>query len=171
MNNQYGFYFDASRCIQCFTCEIACKVTNEVETGVFLRQVTETWEGEYPDIKRIFFSKSCMHCENPPCVTACSTGAITKRGEDGIVIVDKDKCNGCRECLAACPYDVPQFGRDGTMQMCDYCIGVGKEPACTESCPAEALFSGPIDELKKTASAKNGKRMDGSSLPSLIIVQ
>ncbi len=170
-NKQYGFYFDAGRCIECYTCEMACKVTNNLETGIFWRQVIETWKGEYPDIKRLFFSKSCLHCEQPPCIPACSAGAISKRAEDGIVIVDREKCTGCRDCLAACPYEVPRFASDGKMEMCDYCLGAGRESACTESCPAEALFSGTMEELQKIADAKNGKRMEGASLPSIIIVQ
>jgi anaerobic dimethyl sulfoxide reductase subunit B (iron-sulfur subunit) len=170
MSQQYGFYFDAGRCIKCHTCEMACKVTNNLETGISWRQVIETWSGNYPDVTRTFFSKSCMHCEKPSCLEVCPTGAIWKRAEDGIVMVDKDKCNGCRDCLAACPYDVPQFGKDGKMQKCDYCTGAGREPACTESCPASAIYSGTLDTLLETAKGKNPERMDGDNIPSIILV-
>jgi anaerobic dimethyl sulfoxide reductase subunit B (iron-sulfur subunit) len=170
MTKQFGFYYDESRCIQCRACEISCKVTNEVEYGVFWRKVEDIWNGEFPDIQRIFFSKACMHCENPPCVPACPNGAITKRDEDGIVVVDSEKCTGCRTCLDACPYDIPQFGRDGKMQKCDYCLSVGSEPACTMSCPAEALFSGDLDALLEKAKGKNVRRLDGDERASIIIV-
>jgi anaerobic dimethyl sulfoxide reductase subunit B (iron-sulfur subunit) len=170
MSKQYGFYYDASRCIQCRTCELACKVTNNTEPGVKWRRVIETWGGNYPDVTRAFFSLACMHCEEPACVTICPTEAIHKRVEDGIVVVDKNKCNGCQDCFTACPYGVPQFGKDGKMQKCDYCTEISREPACVESCPAEALYYGVLDELLEMATGKNVKRMDGTTKPSMIII-
>jgi anaerobic dimethyl sulfoxide reductase subunit B (iron-sulfur subunit) len=170
MSKQYGFYYDAGRCIQCRTCEVACKSTNNIEPGVKWRRVIETWGGNYPDVTRTFFSLACMHCEEPACIVACPTGAIRKRVEDGIVVVDKDKCNGCQDCFTACPYDVPQFGKDGKMQKCDYCSGIGREPACVESCPAEALYAGTIDELLEMAKGKTAGKMDGATKPSIVIV-
>jgi anaerobic dimethyl sulfoxide reductase subunit B (iron-sulfur subunit) len=169
MSKQYGFYYDAGRCIQCRTCEVACKSTRDTEPGVKWRRVVETWGGEYPNVTRDFFSLACMHCSKPACVAACPTEAISKRAEDGIVVVDRDKCNGCRDCLSACPYGVPQFGEDGTMQKCDFCIEIGREPACAASCPAEALNFGTLDELLEMATGKANKRMDGPTEPSVII--
>jgi anaerobic dimethyl sulfoxide reductase subunit B (iron-sulfur subunit) len=171
MSKQYGFYYDAGRCIQCRTCEVACKSTHNTEPGVKWRRVVETWGGEYPSVTRAFFSLACMHCEKPACAAVCPTGAIIKRAEDGIVVVDRAKCNGCQDCLSACPYGVPQFGGDGTMQKCDYCVETGREPACAVSCPAEALNFGTLDELLKMATGKAIKRMDGTTQPSLIIVR
>lgn len=171
MTKQYGFYFDAGRCIQCRSCEIACKITNKVETSIKWREVVETWSGKFPDVKRTFFSRSCMHCEEPACMTVCSPGAIYKREEDGIVLVDSEKCNGCGDCIAACPWHIPQVGNNGKMQKCDYCTGFGEPPACAVSCPAEALFAGPVDELLKMAEAKNGHMMEGVSKPSVIIME
>ena len=172
MSKQYGFYYDAGRCVQCRTCELACKSTHNVEPGVKWRRVIETWSGNYPDVTRTFFSLACMHCEKPACVAACPTGAIRKRVEDGIVVVDMDKCNGCRDCLPACPYGVPQFGKDGKMQKCDFCTEIGSEPACAASCPAEALYSGTLDELLEMARGKGkaGRRMDGTTDPSIVVV-
>jgi len=169
---QYGFYFDEGRCIQCRTCELACKSTHDTEPGVKWRNVVETWSGKYPDVVRTFFSLSCMHCKNPACMSACPTGAINKRKSDGIVTIDSSKCNGCRECLSACPYDIPQFGKNGIMQMCDFCTGIGQKPACTASCPTDALYSGNIDNLKEMAKQKGKsiKEMDGTTGPSIIIV-
>jgi anaerobic dimethyl sulfoxide reductase subunit B (iron-sulfur subunit) len=112
-----------------------------------------------------------MHCGKPACVAVCPTGAIRKRAEDGIVVVDRDKCNGCQDCFSACPYDVPQFGDDGIMQKCDFCIEIRGEPACAVSCPAEALNFGPLDELLEMATGKAAKRMSGSTKPSIIIVR
>jgi anaerobic dimethyl sulfoxide reductase subunit B (iron-sulfur subunit) len=169
MSKQNGFYYDAGRCIQCRTCEVACKSANNIEPGVKWRRVIETWGGNYPDVTRTFFSLACMHCEEPACIAICPTGAIRKRVEDGIVVVDKDKCNGCQDCFTACPYDVPQFGKDGKMQKCDYCTGIAREPACVESCPAEALYAGTIDDLLEMAKGKTARKMDGATKPSIVI--
>jgi anaerobic dimethyl sulfoxide reductase subunit B (iron-sulfur subunit) len=172
MSKQYGFYFDESRCIQCRTCEMSCKSAHNVEPGVKLRHVLDTWKGQFPDVTHTFFSLACMHCEQPACVAVCPTGAIIKRADDGIVVVDSEKCNGCQDCSQGCPYHIPQFGKDGKMQKCDFCLSINRTPACTESCPAEALYFGTIDELLLMAKYKNkvARRMEGSTQPYLIIV-
>lgn len=170
MSKQYGFYYDAGRCVQCRTCEVACKSTHDLEPGVKLRRVVETWDGVYPDVTRTFLSLACMHCERPACATVCPTGAITKRAEDGIVVVDVEKCNGCGECLPACPYGVPQFGADGIMYKCDYCTGIGREPTCAVSCPAEALSYGALDELLEASNGKAVGKREGPTGPSVIVV-
>jgi anaerobic dimethyl sulfoxide reductase subunit B (iron-sulfur subunit) len=168
---QYGFYFDADRCVQCRTCEVACKSTHNIEPGVKWRRVVETWGGDYPNVTRTFFSLACMHCGKPACVEVCPTGAIRKRAEDGIVVVDRDKCNGCQECFSACPYGVPQFGEDSVMQKCDFCIGIGGEPSCAASCPTEALNFGDLDDILEMAMGKATKRMEGPTEPSMITVR
>jgi anaerobic dimethyl sulfoxide reductase subunit B (iron-sulfur subunit) len=167
---QYGFYFDANRCVRCFACEVACKSARHIEPGLKWRRVVDIWDGAFPDITRTFFSRACMHCELPLCAEACPAGAISKRDEDGIVAVDKDKCNGCRDCSPACPYDVPQFGDDGTMQKCDGCIGQGREPACAATCPAEALRYGNMEELSALAAERGAKKLTGPTGPSLFIL-
>ena len=170
MTRQYGFYFDADRCVRCHACEVACKSARNVELGVKWRQVIEIWAGEFPDVTRTFVSLSCLHCAEPACEKACPTRAITKRAEDGIVVVDIDKCNGCQECYDACPYHVPQFGADDTMQKCDFCTGQGIEPACVSPCPASALFYGTMEELTKIASEKKAEKLDGPTKPSMFML-
>lgn len=169
MGKQYGFYYDVSRCVQCRTCEVACKTIRNVEPGLKWRRVVETWGGEFPNVTRTFFSLACMHCAKPACVEVCPTDAITKRAEDGIVVVDRDKCNGCQECFYACPFGVPQFGHDGTMQKCDFCIEIGGEPACVASCPAEAIHYGTIEELSELAAGKAAEKLTGPTEPSIFI--
>lgn len=99
----------------------------------------------------------------------CPTGAIGKPSEDGIVVVNPDKCDRCRDYFSACPYGVPQFGADGIIQMCDFCVGINMEPACAVSCPTEALKSGPFDELLEMARGKPARKMDSPTEPSVII--
>jgi Fe-S-cluster-containing dehydrogenase component len=172
MSKQYGFYFDKVRCVGCFNCVTACKGVNNLETGIQWIILTESWEGNYPEVSRNYMVTPCLHCENPPCIAACLPGAIYKRSEDGIVIVDQEKCDGCRECLAVCPYGVPQFGSDGLMQKCDFCYSAGIAPACAASCPAEALEYGPVDELIRIACEKHkqAKQLDGEANPALVVI-
>jgi Fe-S-cluster-containing dehydrogenase component len=87
-----------------------------------------------------------MHCVQPACTDACPAGAISKRETDGVVLVDRTLCTGCRACLSACPYDVPQFGADNLMLKCDMCIVDSKTPdkvfsvpPCVRTCPTGAL--------------------------------
>ncbi len=169
MAAQYGFYFDAERCVNCHACETACKSLNKIEPGIHWRKVIEVWTGEFPDVSRTFISVSCLHCAEPGCVTACPAKAITKRPEDGIVVVDRENCTGCGICYDACPYGVPQFGTDRIMQKCDYCLESAVEPACTAPCPANALFFGTMDELSGLAEEKGGELLEGETSPSLYI--
>ena len=172
MLKQYGFYFDEDRCVGCFNCVIACKSVNNHQTGIKWITLTESWKGNYPEVSRKFMVIPCLHCENPPCLDACLPEAILKRTEDGIVVVERGKCNGCCECLTACPYSVPQFGSDGLMQKCDFCLSVGIAPACAVSCPAEALRYGPLDELIQIAQKqhKQAKRLEGEANPAMFVV-
>ena len=172
MAKQYGFYFDADRCVQCRTCEVVCKTVHDLEPGINWMRVVDIWGGVYPDVTRDFFALACMHCAKPACIEGCPTGAISKRDEDGIVVIDRDKCigsHGCRECFSACPYGVPQFSNDGIMQMCDFCSGINIEPACAVCCPTEALKFGTLDELLEMSMGKAARKMDGPTEPSIII--
>lgn len=170
MAKQYGFYFDSERCILCRTCEVACESTRNVELGIKWRKVIEIWSGEFPDVTRAFVSMSCLHCAVPACEEVCPTGAIFKRHEDGIVVVDKDKCTGCQDCYTACPYNIPQFGADGSMQKCDFCIERGIEPACVAHCPTEALRYGTMEKLSKLSAETAAQRLTGPTKPSIIIL-
>lgn len=152
-----GFYFDQTRCTGCFTCAVACKDWHNIPAGPAARRQVHTLEtGRFPEVSVAFLATSCYHCARPSCADACPVGAITQRREDGIVVVDKEKCLGgarCDLCLRACPYAAPQFaaGDNPKMDMCDFCLDrlvQSQKPVCVESCPMRALDSGPLEELQ-----------------------
>jgi anaerobic dimethyl sulfoxide reductase subunit B len=167
MSKQMGFFYDQTRCIRCLGCEVACKAVNHVEPGIKWRWVNDIWGGEFPNVTRKYMSNSCLHCGNPTCAAACPPGAIVKRPEDGVVVVNKDKCDGCGKCFLACPYGVPKFGKDGTMQKCDYCTSLGQNPACAQACPGDAITYGEVSDL--LARAKAASMMEGATNPALVI--
>lgn len=102
---------DTKRCMGCRSCVAACAVENNFTPEAPWNVMMEYETGTYPNVGRVFATMNCMHCENPPCKTACDAAgfkAISKN-EFGVVLVDYDKCSGCRYCVATCPYGVPQF--------------------------------------------------------------
>lgn len=169
---RWGMVLDLSRCVGCYACTVACKVENGTPPGVWHAPVYEKEIGTYPSVKRIFVPALCNHCKEAPCMKACPTGAIHKR-EDGIVLVDQEKCCGSRACVAACPYGAlsfveeirGEFGAEltpleqalygknhqaGTVQKCTFCahrIDQGNyEPACVQTCPTHCRIFGDLDD-------------------------
>lgn len=177
---QIGFYFDQTRCTGCDVCIVACKDWHDVPAGpASWRRVATIEEGSFPDLFVTFLATSCYHCAEPACVVACPSNAITKRAEDGIVVVDREKCWGkdqCDLCLQACPYQSPQFGSEpnGKMQKCNLCLDrleEGKKPICIDSCPMRALDAGPLEELQATygqESQAEGFVYSSTERPSII---
>ena len=166
---QLAFYFNASACTGCKSCEAACKDRNQLPLGVQWRRVYEIGGGNWQpkgsaweqDVFAYNLSLSCNHCEDAICVEVCPTGAMYKR-VDGIVLVDQAKCIGCQYCSWACPYDAPQFdAAAGYMTKCTFCveeIDAGKPPSCVAACPMRALDFGERTELEaKYAPLKDGK--------------
>lgn len=153
---QYGFYVDSSKCTGCKTCQISCKDEKALDVGPKFRRVYEygggTWEKVGHAWKQetfnYYLSISCNHCAEPTCVKGCPTGAMHKREEDGLVVVNQDVCVGCRYCEMRCPYGAPQFDAEKkVMSKCDGCyqrVAQGLKPVCVESCPQRAL---DFDEL------------------------
>ena len=148
---QYGFMFDMNRCYACQACSIAC---NDIEPGAEKWMTVYEWEkGTFPNIRLNALAFPCAHCEDPSCMKVCPNGAIYKEDEFGAVLVDQDKCEGCRKCYEACPYGSPKFASDeqgAKMSKCTMCVdrlAEGMQPACTASCPLRAFDFGPLDEL------------------------
>jgi Fe-S-cluster-containing dehydrogenase component/DMSO reductase anchor subunit len=100
---RWGMTIDLNRCVGCQTCTIACKHANATPPGVQWRKVIDVEYGSFPDVERLFVVTGCQHCEKPPCVPVCPSGATAKR-DDGLVTIDYDLCIGCASCVVACPY-------------------------------------------------------------------
>ena len=149
---QLGFYFDQTRCTGCDACVVACKDWKDIPAGsVALCRIASLEEGAFPNPHVSFYPLFCFHCAEPPCVETCPVGAISKRTEDGVVVVAENLClPGCRLCHDACPYRVPQFAEDGPARICDLCLDRrenGEKPICVVACPQRALDAGPLEDL------------------------
>lgn len=175
-DHYYGMGVQVDKCIGCGRCVEACKAENDVprepfyfRTWIERYQIRADGEVEvdspeggihsFPsteedkDVLRSFFvPKLCNQCDNPPCVQVCPVGA-TFKSQDGVVLVDKDYCIGCRYCIQACPYGARYLDpRTATADKCTFCyhrITKGLAPACVEVCPTGARVFG---ELKTLAS-------------------
>jgi molybdopterin-containing oxidoreductase family iron-sulfur binding subunit len=133
--------------------------------------------GTYPIVERSIVPMLCMHCENPPCVPVCPVEATNKRAEDGVVVVDKELCIGCKKCMEACPYGARYYceSEQGyfdtlteyeekmyktmlpeTVDKCDFCqerVQAGHQPACVGACMALARVFGNIEDLQSSIDA------------------
>jgi Fe-S-cluster-containing dehydrogenase component len=172
----YGMGIQVDKCIGCGRCVEACKAENDVpREPYYFRTWVERYrisaDGEvqvdspeggirsFPAteedknvVRSFFVPKLCNHCDNPPCVQVCPVGA-TFKSEDGVVLVDRDYCIGCRYCIQACPYGARYLDpRTATADKCTFCyhrVRKGLLPACVEACPTGARVFG---ELKTLAS-------------------
>lgn len=173
----WGMGIDISKCIGCGRCVNACKEENNVpREPFFFRTWVERYriyhngetvvdspngaidgfkpesEGNENVIRSFFVPKLCNHCDNPPCVQVCPVGA-TFRTDDGVVLVDKEYCIGCRYCIQGCPYGARFLDpRTRTAEKCTFCyhrVVQDLQPACVEACPTQARIFG---EIKKKAS-------------------
>ncbi len=106
---RYGMVIDTKRCVGCRACVLACKAENKTPPGVYYTVVFDQILENRPYDKPTYMTKPCFHCEFPPCVDVCPVSATYKREQDGIVVVDYDRCIGCRYCMTACPYSARWF--------------------------------------------------------------
>lgn len=142
-----AFLFDPDRCTACEACRVACGIENGEGRDTGWRQLTTLNAERHPWLPTLHLSMACNHCETAACMDACPAGAYRRDPVTGAVLLDDDRCIGCRYCSWVCPYDAPRFdARRGVMTKCTFCsprLAQGDPPACAESCPTGALRVGP----------------------------
>src|SRR6266496_4897272 len=181
-----GFFTDTSICIGCKACEVACKEWNGLQGNppdVLLDSYDNTGQLDAENWRHVKFiehmpastnqvnqptsvaggqawlmmSDVCKHCQHASCMDVCPTNAIV-RTEFDTVYIQPDVCNGCRDCIAACPYSVIGFDANrGLAQKCTFCydrLQNNLMPACATACPTQSIRFGPLDEMRQLAAAR-----------------
>lgn len=154
MLSRRGFVFDQDRCIGCKACVLACKNEHGTGENVWWRRLSNLGGHRY-------LSVSCNHCDSPECFRVCPKGAYSK-GQDGVVLIDSSRCDGCGLCVNACPYHAPQFDAlRAKVSKCNYCYERrqrGEIPACIAACPTGALKAADLenDDLTGTVATVEG---------------
>jgi len=171
-----GILYDATLCVGCQVCMVACKKANNMPAE---QRDQRIWENpadlsdktlniikkyEYGEARKkdseegyAFIKRHCMHCVDPACVSVCPVTAMAKDGQTGIVTYDPDACIGCRYCQVACPFNIPKFEWSKAFpkivkcQLCKHLIDKGEISACCAECPTGASLFGPVDQLLQEA--------------------
>ena len=197
-----GLVIDLDTCVGCHACAVSCKQWNaggiagpltdehpygKDPSGVWFNRVhsyeiaAETLpcagSAASQPAMTLHFPRSCLHCETPACVTVCPTGASYKRAEDGIVLVDEDKCIGCKLCSWACPYGAREYSAvEGVMKKCTLCVDriyneqlpeAERQPACVQACPTKARHFGDLGDPGSDVSKLVAERGGVSLMPEL----
>lgn len=149
---RYALLVDSSKCVGCFACLVACQTQNELPDDSSYIRFEEQENGKFPKVTYTIAPLQCMHCAEAPCIPVCPTGASAKELDTGLTLVDKDKCMGCRRCVAACPYNVRVYIKEAEIaQGCNLCLSLleaGQEPACVSTCLTKARLFGDLDKPK-----------------------
>jgi Fe-S-cluster-containing dehydrogenase component len=196
-----GLVIDLDTCVGCHACAVSCKQWNaggiagpltdeqpygKDPTGVWFNRI-HSYEvagcGSTPETSQaqpattLHFPRSCLHCETPACVTVCPTGASYKRAEDGIVLVDEDKCIGCKLCSWACAYGAREYSAvEGVMKKCTLCVDriynahlpeSERQPACVQACPTKARHFGDLGDPDSDVSKLVAERSGVALMPEL----
>ncbi len=132
--------------------------------------------GEFEKSFMMYLPRLCEHCLNPTCVAACPSGSIYKREEDGVVLIDQDKCRGWRMCISGCPYKKIYYNwKTGKSEKCILCyprLETGKPTICSETCVGRIRYLGVLlydaDKIKEAASAEEEKALYGGQLDLIL---
>ncbi|MCC7429967.1 4Fe-4S dicluster domain-containing protein [bacterium] len=155
---KYVMVIDTQKCFDCKACTIACKMENNVaDNSQEYRNWVETGEicGTFPNLTQKFIPGQCNHCTNAPCEKVCPTSA-TYRNEDGLIMIDAEKCIVCKYCMVACPYDARFVSTTRhVVDKCDFCydrIKIGELPACVQTCPPKTRTFGDLNDPNSEVS-------------------
>jgi len=181
MAENVGFYTDTTVCIGCKACQVACHQWNDLPSPDGKTRPLPVLSGDSYDntlalsatnwrhvkfieqfsadanrgqARWLMMSDVCKHCVNAPCLEVCPTGALL-RTEFDTVYINEPACNGCRDCIAACPFGVIHMSPvKNVAQKCTFCydrLKQGLTPACAQACPTQSIRFGPINQLRKQA--------------------
>ena len=187
-----GLVIDLDICVGCHACAVSCKEWNtggysaplsDIDAygndphGPWLNRIHSFEAGDGTGGRTVHFPRSCLHCEEPDCVTVCPTGASYKRSEDGIVLVNPDTCIGCKLCSWACPYGAREYDQShGVMKKCTLCVDriyndnlpeADRMPACVMACPTGARHFGDLGDPDSVVSKVVKEREGYDLLPEL----
>jgi len=191
-DRKLGLVIDLDTCVGCHACVTSCKEWNTGgqrapltdinpygpgADGVWFNRVHTFEHVTDSGSRTVHFPRSCLHCDEPACVTVCPTGASYKRSSDGIVLVDEAKCIGCKLCSWACPYGAREYdGSVGVMKKCTLCIDriynenldeTDRVPACVAACPTGARHFGDLGDPASPVSALVAQRGGVDLMPEL----
>ncbi|MCL4473040.1 MAG: 4Fe-4S dicluster domain-containing protein [Actinobacteria bacterium] len=148
----YAMVVRQDNCIDCERCKAACAKTNDVPRYGYRTQILQQVDPEAIDRRREFIPVLCNQCNNPACTRACPTGATYKDKQNGIVMVDKDKCIGCKTCMSACPFNARYYNEETkAVDKCNFCFDTRltqgeTTTACAAACPARVRIFGDLSD-------------------------
>ncbi|SDJ51069.1 Fe-S-cluster-containing dehydrogenase component [Ferrimonas sediminum] len=173
--------FDVRRCTGCLSCSVSCSIENQVDPGRARTRVTQAAINGTHGVTTLSVPNQCNHCEQPSCVKVCPKQATYKREEDGIVVIDYDKCIHCQRCVKACPYGARRKDTKFKTppEKCNFCIHrlqQGLLPACVETCIGEARVFGDLNDANSDIAKLvrdnpvYGMLPDSGNLPNILYI-
>jgi Fe-S-cluster-containing dehydrogenase component len=160
---------DTRKCVGCMDCVVACQTEHGVPHGYCRDWIAYETTGTFPTPRMEIRSERCNHCDEPPCVTCCPTGASHVDAFGAIVLVAHEQCIGCKACLASCPYDARFVHPEGYADKCTLCVHRvkgGLDPACVAVCPTHCMHFGDLDDPNSEVSRLLAARRSHPLLPA-----
>lgn len=181
----YSMVINLSRCDGCKLCVAACSRVNNVAKDGY-RTTVLSREVAAPDVNRVeFLPVLCNHCDRPPCVQACPTNATFKDPTHGVVMIEQERCIGCKACMVVCPYNARYYNHEtSSVDSCDFCFRTrlllgNSIPACVEACPKDARIFGDLSDdssrvfqlVRETGRTAWVLRPEAGTMPNVFYVK
>ena len=152
---RFAMVIDTRKCVGCMDCVVACQTEHDIPAGYCRSWIATQLDGTFPALALEIRSERCNHCDNPPCVACCPTGASHVEAHGKTVQIAPERCIGCKACVASCPYGARYVHPDGHVDKCSFCferLQEGLEPACVAVCPTRSMHFGDLDDAKSTVA-------------------